>query len=170
MEGDGLVERFDSGHDREPVGGVGETAPVRGGDPSLDRVARLEEMAARTHERAAELYEAWLKQKATVRSEELGLRAHRHRQLAAAARSVGHLTERTVHGFEARVQAGTPTSGKARHLVILSALQRLRRLVDTRIEECVAAGRQEGASWSEIAAALKVTRQTAHQRYRDEPR
>lgn len=159
------MERSEAGQGPRPVG---EAAPARPGDPGLDRVARLEEMVARTHDRAAELYEAWLEQKVTVRREELGLRAHRHRRLAAAARSLAQLTERTVHGFEARVLVGAPASGKARHLVALSALQRLRQFVDTRIEECVAAGRQEGASWSEIATALKVTRQTAHQRYRRE--
>jgi hypothetical protein len=164
------VERSDAWGRPDPVGEVVEPVPVGAGDPALDRVARLEEMVARTHDRAAELYEAWLEQNVAVRREELGFRAHRHRQLAAAARSVAHLTERTVRGFEARVLAGAPASGKARHLVTLSALQRLRQFVDTRIEECVAAGRQEGASWSEIATALRVTRQTAHQRYRDRSR
>jgi hypothetical protein len=55
-------------------------------------------------------------------------------------------------------------AGKAGHLAALAALDRLRRVLDGRIEELVAVGRGEGASWAEIGAALGVTRQTAHER------
>jgi hypothetical protein len=130
------------------------------------RVAALEEMVARTHERAAELYESWLEQRPGVRSAELTARARGHRERATAARSPDLLGERTVHRFEVAVAAATPEKGKAGHLVVLAALNRLRRVLDARIESLVVAGRGEGASWAEIGAALGVTRQTAHERYR----
>lgn len=140
-------------------GALGETDRLR-------QVAQLEEIVARTHECAAELYEIWSKQHTTAQSGGLVHRARRHREIAAAARSVDRVAEHTLRGFEARVEAGRPTTGKARHLVALSALERLRALMERRIEESVTAGRREGATWAEIATALRVTRQTAHQRYR----
>jgi hypothetical protein len=123
-------------------------------------------MVARTHERAAELYEAWSGRPGAAGSADLEHRARRHREIAAAARSVDRLAERTLQGFEARVDTGPQGSGKARHLVVLAAWERLRVRVDRRITDTVAAGRREGATWAEIAAALGVTRQTAHERYR----
>jgi hypothetical protein len=134
-------------------------------DESERRIAQVEEMVARTHDRAAEMYENWVERHVNARFEGLEHRARRHRELAAAARSIDNLAERTVRGFEARVEVGAPV-GKARQLVALSALQRLRVLLEQRIEETVVAGRREGASWAEIATALRVTRQTAHGRYR----
>ena len=68
--------------------------------------------------------------------------------------------------FEAGAMAAAPTEGKVRHLVALAALERLRDALDSRIEKVVAAGRHEGASWAEIGSALRVTRQSAHERYR----
>jgi hypothetical protein len=134
---------------------------------ALRHVAELEEMVARSHERAAELYESWLRQPRDDRRLALERRARMHRELAAAGRSVERLAERTLNGFEARVEAGTPpTHGKAGALVTLAALERLRVLITQRIEQLVATNRREGATWAEIAAVLKVTRQSAHQRYR----
>ena len=140
-------------------GTLGETDRLR-------QVAQLEEIVARTHECAAELYEIWSKQHTATQPGALVHRARRHREIAAATRSVDRVAEHTLRGFEARVEAGRPTTGKARHLVALSALERLRALMERRIEETVTAGRREGATWAEIASALRVTRQTAHQRYR----
>ena len=79
------------------------------------------------------------------------------------------MAERTVRGFEARVESGSSRPGKGRCLAALAALNRLRELVSRRIDEKVKGGRREGATWTEIASALRVTRQTAHQRYRDPP-
>jgi hypothetical protein len=135
-------------------------------DCALRQAAQLEEMAARTHERAAELYESWLKHRGRTQQGGLEHRARMHREIAVATRSVDCLAERTLHGFEARLEAGTPSTGAARSLVTLSALARLRDLIERRIAKWVAAGRREGASWAEIGTALHVTRQTAHQRYR----
>lgn len=143
---------------------MGDTAVP---DPALRHVARLEEMAVQTHERAANLYERWLAQRGDSASPSLRDRADRHRALAAEGRSVPRLAERSLQGFEVRVTADLPESGKGRELVVLAGLEYLRRLVDGRIEEAVAAGRRQGATWAEIGAALRVSRQTAHERYRD---
>ncbi len=152
--------------------GSGRVAPSAGAtdgagiDDSLRRVAQVEEMVARTHERAAELYETWSGRQVALGAAELEQRARRHREIAAATRSVERLAERTLQGFEARVDAGPQRTGKARHLVVLAAWERLRVLVGRRITDTVAAARRDGATWTEIAAALGVTRQTAHERYR----
>ncbi len=141
---------------------------VTGGgiDASLRRVAEVEEMVARTHERAAELYETWSGRQGAPGSADLEHRARRHREIAAAARSVERLAERTLKGFEVRVDVGPQRSGKARHLAVLAAWERLRALVDRRITDTVVASRREGATWTEVASALGVTRQTAHERFR----
>jgi hypothetical protein len=126
----------------------------------------VEEMVARTHERAAELYESWVKRRGGGRLDGLERRAQVHRELAAAARSVDRLAERVLDGFQARVEAGTAATGKQRSLRTLAGWERLRILIAERIEQSVAVNRREGATWAEIAAALRVTRQTAHQRFR----
>ena len=153
-----------------PAGRVPTRSPAANGSGenvrALRHVAELEEMVARSHERAAELYESWVKHPLDDRGLGLERRARMHRELAAAGRSVERLAERTLSGFEARVEAGTPKPGKVRGLVTLAALERLRVLINQRIEQLVAANRREGATWAEIATALHVTRQTAHQRYR----
>ena len=153
-----------------PAGSVSAVRAARPGpgvrDDALRKVAQLEEMVARTHERAAELYETWLEQRSDATSNSLSRRAQRHREMAAAVRSVHRLAARSLQGFEARLAAGVVASGKARQLAVLAGLDHLRHLLDRRIEEVVAAGRAEGASWAEIASALRVTRQTAHERYR----
>jgi Homeodomain-like domain-containing protein len=76
------------------------------------------------------------------------------------------LAERALDGFQARVEAGTAAIGKQRSLRTLAAWGRLRILISERIAGSVAMNRREGATWAEIAAALGVTRQTAHQRFR----
>lgn len=137
-----------------------------GRDDALRKVAQLEEMVARTHERAAEMYETWLEQRSDTPTDPLRNRARRHREQAVAVRSFRRLAVRSLQGFETRVATGASTSGKARHLAVLAGLEYLRDLLDRRIAEVVATGRQEGASWTEIGSALGVTRQTAHERYR----
>jgi hypothetical protein len=134
-------------------------------EPVLREAAELEEWAARAHERAAGLFEFWLRQDRS-RSAGLEQRARMHREIAAATRSVERLAERTLRGFQARIGLGTPSDEKGRALLLLAGLERLRVLIDRQIEETVAVGRRGGASWAEIAKALGVTRQTAHQRYR----
>lgn len=136
------------------------------GDGPMSKVARLEEMVARTHERAAELYETWLEQRSDTTAGPLRSRALRHRELAAEVRSLRRLAARNLQALEIRLAAGVPVPGKARQLAVLAGLEQLRDLLDRRIQEVVAAGRDEGASWAEIASALRVTRQTAHERYR----
>jgi hypothetical protein len=161
------LRRFGPSADGEATS-AGRPVEPRPADPdhALREAARLEEIAANAHERAAELYESWLKQRGRALSGGLEHRARMHREIAAATRSIECLAERTLRGFEARIEAGTPDSGKQRSLVTLSALGKLRVLLERRIEEGVAVGRRAGATWAEIAAALHVTRQTAHQRYR----
>jgi hypothetical protein len=150
-------------------GTVVEWPPGDSGD-TVRRAAQLEEMVARTHERAAELYETWLeRQGGRAGSVDLERRARRHRELAATARSAERLAERTLREFQMRIETGSPRTGKARHLLALSALEGLRVLINSRIAETVGLGRREGATWAEIAAALGVTRQTAHERYRHRP-
>ena len=135
-------------------------------DDVLRRAAQLEEMVARTHERAADLYETWSGRQNPAGAVEFEQRARRHRELAAASRSVEHLAERTLSAFAARVDVGSGRTGKARQLVVLAAFERLRALTDRRIAETVVSARRDAATWTEIAAALGVTRQTAHERYR----
>jgi hypothetical protein len=138
-------------------------------DGELRTVTQMEEMVARTHERAAELYETWLEQRGAATAATLRGRARHHRRMADEARSVRRLVARSLQGFETRLAARVPAAGKARTLTVLAGMEHLRRLLDRRIEETVATGRREGASWAEIASALHVTRQTAHERYRNRP-
>jgi hypothetical protein len=134
-------------------------------DPA-EAAAQVEEMVARTHERAAELYESWVGRRGGAVLEGLERRAQVHREMAAAARSVERLAERALDGFHARVEAGTAATGKQRSLRTLAAWERLRVLITQRIACSVDVNRREGATWAEIATALGVTRQTAHQRFR----
>jgi hypothetical protein len=150
------------------VDGARPEVPARA-DETARRLAQVEEMVARTHERAAELYEAWLDRQAGGPPDEFQQRVRLHRETASAVRSGERLAPRVLRAFEERI-AALPNVGEARHLVVLAALARLRMLTDRRIEETVAAGRRSGATWTQIAAALGVTRQTAHQRYRDRSR
>jgi hypothetical protein len=131
-----------------------------------EAAAQVEEMVARTHERAAELYESWGRRRGETVLDDLERRAHAHREMAAAARSVERLAGRALDGFHARVEAGATVSGKQRSLRTLAAWERLRVLITQRIECSVDVNRRAGATWAEVAAALGVTRQTAHQRFR----
>lgn len=135
-------------------------------EDDLHRAARVEEMVARTHERAADLYEAWAGRQSIADPGDFDQRAQRHRQLAASSRSVERLAERTLDAFDVRVHVGSGRTGRAQHLAALTALERLRALVGRRIATTVGAARGEGATWAEIAATLGVARQTAHERYR----
>jgi hypothetical protein len=132
-----------------------------------EAAAQVEEMVARTHERAAELYESWVgRRRGEPDLDGMERRAQMHREMAAAARSVERLAERALDGFHARVEAGTAATGKQRSLRTLAAWERLRVLISQRIACSVDVNRRDGATWAEIAAALGVTRQTAHQRFR----
>lgn len=128
-------------------------------------VAEAELAVAAAHQRAAEVYESWLQHgRSAFSREELAQRAQAHRDKVVASRSVDRLGERTLAMFERRV-LGAPERRAARGLVVLAALARLKMLLTERIDRQVDACRGKGASWAEIASALGVTRQTAHQRY-----
>jgi hypothetical protein len=139
----------------------GREPPVQGEPAEL-----LGEMVAKTHERAAALYESWIERRGDRSHDDLVDRARAHRERADAARSVERLAERALQWFEARAAAGSAASGKVRSLRMLSALERLRALIDHRIEDRVALSRRDGATWAEIAEALRMRRQSAHQRFR----
>jgi hypothetical protein len=143
---------------------VPAAAPRAEGDEAARRLAQVEEMVARTHERAAEFYETWLDRQVRGDVAEFARRARRHRESASSARSVERAVNRVLRMFEVRVEASA--GGAGRPLVLLAGLSRLRVLVDRRIEEAVAACRRDGATWAQIASALGITRQTAHERYR----
>ena len=129
-------------------------------------VVEAELAVAAAHQRAAEVYESWLQHRVSAFSkEELAQRAQAHRDKLAASRSVDRLGERALAMFERRV-VGAPERGAAPGLVVLAALARLKMLLTQRIDRPVEACRRRGASWADIACALGVTRQTAHQRYR----
>jgi hypothetical protein len=130
------------------------------------RIAQFEEMAAATHERAAELYESWLKHNTGTSLAALEHRARQHRDIADVSRSVERLAERTLTGFEARLDRGGASDQRSGNLAALAALDRLRALVGHRVDETVEMCRHEGATWEDIGSALHVTRQTAHERYR----
>jgi hypothetical protein len=91
-------------------------------------------------------------------------RARRHREIAEVSRSVERLAERTLTGFEARLNH-SGANGRAETLAALAALDRLRVMLSHRVDETVEACRREGATWADIGSALHVTRQTAHERY-----
>jgi hypothetical protein len=141
-----------------PAGRVDTAAAQR-------RVARLEAMAAAAHERAAGLYESWLKRHAGASPAALEHRSQGHREIADVSRAVERLAERTLTGFEARLYDET-ADDRSRSLAALAALDQLRVLVSHRVDDTVEACRREGATWENIGSALHVTRQTAHERYR----
>ena len=134
--------------------------------PTQRRIAQIEEMAAAAHERAAELYESWLKHHTGAPLAALEHQARRHREIADVTRSVERLAARTLTGFEARLDHGGASDLRSGNLAALAALDRLRALVSHRVDETVEMCRREGATWEDIGSALHVTRQTAHERYR----
>lgn len=132
---------------------------------TVESGALLEELVARNHERAAMLYESWMKGRDDSRDDGLARRARASRALVERARSPERLAERALEWLEARVVAGHTSPDGSASLRTLAVLERLRALVDERIAECVAASRDEGATWAQIAAALRMRRQSAHQRF-----
>ena len=71
----------------------------------------------------------------------------------------------TVRRFELDTVADAPIDRRVRELHVLSALNALETLVSQRIGEVVQICREQGASWSEIAATLHVSKQAAHERF-----
>jgi hypothetical protein len=130
-------------------------------------VGEVELAVATAHRRAAEVYESWLQQGLSVFSrQELARRAQLHRDELVESRRVERLVERTLRMFEGRVVAAGPERGKVPGLLVLGALARLKTALGNRIDAQVGVCRDTGATWADIAAALGVTRQTAHERYR----
>lgn len=77
------------------------------------------------------------------------------------ARSPGE----TVRRFELDAAAEAPIDRRVRELHVLSTLHALETVVSQRIVELVQICREQRASWSEIAAALHVSKQAAHERF-----
>jgi hypothetical protein len=144
---------------------VAEQARV-GAEAARQLAVLMEEEVAAAHESAAVLYERWMREQWTRNREDLARRANAHRERARDWLSPQRLAHRIVAAFEARALRGATRAGKKRQLAALEALVALKAQVVHRIDELVADSRREGASWAEIADMLHVTRQTAHQRYR----
>ena len=70
-----------------------------------------------------------------------------------------------VRRFELDTAAGAPVNRRIRELHILGGLNALEVQVCQRIAEVVQVCREQGASWSEIAATLHVSKQAAHERF-----
>ncbi|MGH3931662.1 MAG: hypothetical protein ACRDTF_17010 [Pseudonocardiaceae bacterium] len=70
-----------------------------------------------------------------------------------------------VRRFELDVVAEAPANRRVRELHVLGGLNALEVVVSKRIAEVVAVCREQGASWSEIAAILHVSKQAAHERF-----
>lgn len=67
--------------------------------------------------------------------------------------------------FELDTAADAPINRRVRELHILGGLNALEMVVTQRIAEVVQVCREQGASWSEIAATLHVSKQAAHERF-----
>lgn len=61
--------------------------------------------------------------------------------------------------------ADAPPNRRVRELRVLSGLDALEVVVTQRIVEVVAICREQGVSWSEIGATLRISKQAAHQRF-----
>ncbi|MGH3794799.1 MAG: hypothetical protein ACRDSP_07900 [Pseudonocardiaceae bacterium] len=70
-----------------------------------------------------------------------------------------------VRRFELDVAADAPINRRVRELHVLGGLNALEVTVAQRIAEVVQVCREQGASWSEIAATLHVSKQAAHERF-----
>ncbi|HEY2766231.1 MAG TPA: hypothetical protein VGJ13_19795 [Pseudonocardiaceae bacterium] len=70
-----------------------------------------------------------------------------------------------VRKFELDVAADAPINRRVRELHVLGGLNALEVVVAQRIAEVVQVCREQGASWSEIAATLHVSKQAAHERF-----
>lgn len=79
--------------------------------------------------------------------------------------AVGRSPTDAVRRFELDVVAEAPTNRRVRELHVLGGLNALEVVVSKRIAEVVAVCREQGASWSEIAAILHVSKQAAHERF-----
>ncbi|MGH3940640.1 MAG: hypothetical protein ACRDTG_18785 [Pseudonocardiaceae bacterium] len=78
---------------------------------------------------------------------------------------VGRSPTDAVRRFELDVVAEAPANRRVRELHVLGGLNALEVVVSKRIAEVVAVCREQGASWSEIAAILHVSKQAAHERF-----
>lgn len=67
--------------------------------------------------------------------------------------------------FELDTAADAPINRRIRELHVLDGLNALEMVVTERIAEVVQICREQGASWSQIAAILHVSKQAAHERY-----
>jgi hypothetical protein len=56
-------------------------------------------------------------------------------------------------------------SGAERSMATLAALAAVESSVQRRIEDAVAAGREQGSSWARVGEALGMSRQAAHERF-----
>jgi len=79
--------------------------------------------------------------------------------------AVGRSPTDAVRRFELDVVADAPANRRVRELHVLGGLNALEVVVSRRIAEVVAVCREQGASWSEIAATLHVSKQAAHERF-----
>lgn len=79
--------------------------------------------------------------------------------------AVGRSPTDAVRRFELDVAADVPANRRVRELHVLGELNALEVVVSKRIAEVVAVCREQGASWSEIAAILHVSKQAAHERF-----
>ena len=70
-----------------------------------------------------------------------------------------------VWRFELDVAADAPINRRVRELHVLGGLNAMEVVVAQRIAEVVQVCREQGASWSEIAATLHVSKQAAHERF-----
>ncbi|MGH4026792.1 MAG: hypothetical protein ACRDRV_19645 [Pseudonocardiaceae bacterium] len=67
--------------------------------------------------------------------------------------------------FELDTAAEAPINRRVRELHVLGGLSALDVVLTQRIAEVVQVCREQGASWSEIAATLHVSKQAAHERF-----
>ena len=70
-----------------------------------------------------------------------------------------------VRRYELDVAQSAPINRRIRELHVLGGLNALEVVVTQRIAEVVGVCREHGASWSEIAATLHVSKQAAHERF-----
>jgi hypothetical protein len=81
----------------------------------------------------------------------------------------GIATGLTLEQLSAPIEADPAASVLDRVRAAAATANELRNLGDQLLDRFVQAARAEGASWSEIGAALGVTKQAAHERFVDAP-
>lgn len=79
--------------------------------------------------------------------------------------SVSRSPAEAVRRYELDIAQEAPINRRIRELHVLGALNALEVVVTQRIAEVVELCREQGASWSEIAATLHVSKQAAHERF-----